>query len=68
MVLLEELDVTLRVGTDRLREPDRDGMKEVEVDRRVPLEFSQMTGSLPHLTLTKSAMHLLPSSLVISRG
>ena len=37
MILLEELDITLGVGADGLRETDRDGMKVVEVDMGVAL-------------------------------
>ena len=40
MVLLEEFDITLGVGVDGLRETNRDGMKEVEIDRGVTLEFA----------------------------
>ena len=40
MILLEELDVVLGVGTNGLGESDRNSMEEVEIDRRVPLKLS----------------------------
>ena len=40
MILLEELNVALGIGTNRLGESDRDGMEVVKVDRRVPLKLS----------------------------
>ena len=40
MVLLEELDFTLGVSTDGLRETDGDGMKEVEINGGVPLKLA----------------------------
>ena len=40
MVLLEELNLALGVGTDGLGETDGDGMKKVEVDGGVTFELA----------------------------
>ena len=58
MILLEELNIALGIGTNRLRETNRDGVKVVEVDMRIvdkvatdnwviaPLDFDEVGDTL----------------------
>ena len=60
MVLLEELDITLQVGTNWLRETNGDGMKEIEIDGSVPLKFATDDRVVGPLDLDKISDALAP--------
>ena len=60
MVLLEELDITLRVGVNGLREADRDSMEVVEIDGGVALELAADNWVVAPLDLDKVSDALAP--------
>ena len=60
MVLLEELDIALGVGANRLRETDGDSMKEVKVYRGVVLELATNDQVIGPLDLNKIGDVLAP--------
>ena len=60
MVLLEEFDVTLRVGANGLGETDRDGMEVIEIDGGIALEFAADNWVVAPLDLDKVGNTLAP--------
>ena len=60
MILLEELDVALGVGADRLGKINRNGMKEVKVHGGVVFEFAADDRVVRPLDLDKIGNALAP--------